>query len=150
MYYSEGAIVRDIYGSMTPSTTMIPLNPAAEVRHAAVMAALPPEDMPSIDHLVSAAMEMKPEDNEDPRLFAEYQGRILQRALEKKFAAEGRIPSDDPRQPAPYKRPVRANDPNIPIMQNTRIRSLAATERPIGGPPASALPQRHALTQKVR
>jgi hypothetical protein len=121
VYYPAGAQVEDITGEITPNEFMIPLNEAAEARMAEYLQRLPTQGTPSLDHIIQAAMELRPREGDDPRLAAEYHGRVLERAMHLKFKAEGRLPleaGDRPR--APVRMPARQGA--APIMPNTHIR----------------------------
>lgn len=128
VYYPAGTMVEDITGQITPNEHMIPLNAAAEDRMVAYLQKLPAQGTPNFDHIIQAAMEMRPREGDDPRIAAEYHGRVLQRAMELKYKAEGRLarePGDRPR--VPVKLPTKPGQ--VPIMPNTRIRQVVAEDR---------------------
>jgi hypothetical protein len=134
---------------------MIALNAAAEERYDRYMASLPGgETQPTHEQIVEAAMEIRPREGDDPRLVAEFHGKVLERALLKRFAAQGHLPRE-PGQPQQRFRPQRPQrpDPNIPIMSNVRIRQLQ-TGAEMFSPASrlmsdSSLPRRQTLTERI-
>lgn len=129
VYYPAGTRVEDLTGEIVPNEHMVPLNAAAEDRMVTYLTRLPTQGTPNLDHIIQAAMELRPREGEDPRLVADYHGRVLQRAMELKFKQEGKLapePGDRPRLPA--KLPTRPG--HVPIMPNTHIREgLAPGDR---------------------
>jgi hypothetical protein len=153
--YPPGSVFRDLYGTVIPSPSMIALNAAAEERYDRYMASLPGgETQPTHEQIVEAAMEIRPREGDDPRLVAEFHGKVLERALLKRFAAQGHLPRE-PGQPQQRVRPQRPQrpDPNIPIMSNVRIRQLQTGAEMFS--PASRLmsdtnlPRRQTLTERI-
>lgn len=121
VYYPAGAQVEDITGEICPNEFMIPLNEAAEIRMTEYLQRLPMQGTPSMDHIIEAAMTLRPRDGDDPRLAAAYHGEVLKRAMELKYRAEGRLPPEPGDRPRlPVRMPVRQGA--APIMPNTNIR----------------------------
>jgi hypothetical protein len=121
VYYPAGTQVEDVTGSIVPNEFMVPLNEAAEDRMTEYLQRLPTQGTPNLEFIIQAAMELRPREGDDPRLAAEYNARVLERAMMLKFKAEGRLapePGDRPR--LPVRMPVRQGE--TPIMPNTNIR----------------------------
>lgn len=121
VYYPAGTQVEDITGSIVPNEFMIPLNAAAEARIEEYLTRLPTYGTPSIEHIIEAAMRLRPREGDDPALAAQYHGRVLEEAMRLKFKAEGRLaPEAGDRPRVALKMPTREGD--APIMPNTHIR----------------------------
>ena len=130
VYYPAGTQVEDITGTITPNEHMVPLNAAAETRMLDYLSTLPDSGALSTEHIVQAAMEMRPREGDDPRLVAEYHGRVLQRAMEIRFEREGKLaprPGERPAPRMPLRLPTRPG--TVPVMGHTRIRNVEPDER---------------------
>jgi hypothetical protein len=152
VYYPEGAVLKDPFGTMPLNEFMYPLNEPAQIRYDAYMNSLPGGGTPSLDLIMEAAMELRPRSDDDPHATARYHAAVLERAMLKKFAQEGRIAGDPGEKMAPQKprRPHRP-DPNVPPTGGVRWRmntgaDFSPTSRVDHGP----LPAREMRTQQVR
>ena len=151
--YPPGSIIRDIYGDLPLNTEMIPCNEPAKLRLDEYLSTLPGEGQVSTELILESAFELRPKEGEDPIALAAFQAKALELALIKKFKAEGRIPPGPGERVRPDRpQPVRYSA-DIPIMTNTRIRSLqnpgdlwGAASRVDPG----RLPEHQARTQRVR
>jgi|SRR5579862_1116542 len=130
VYYPTGAQVEDITGTIVPNEHMVPLNAAAEARMMEYLSALPDSGTLPRDLLIEAAMQIRPREGDDPRLVAEYHGRVVERAMELKYMREGRI-KPGPGEKPPVRMPVRlpTKPGHVPVMANVRIREVHQEDR---------------------
>lgn len=143
VFYPAGTQIEDIDGSMVPNEQMIPLNEPARVKMERYLRSLPQMGTPNFEFIMDAAMQLRPQEGEQPLDRAAYHAGILQRAMELKARAEGRMPGLAP-EPQMPKLPVRRQ--GVPMMPNTRIKDgNAIGPRDTAG--SATLPARNARTR---
>ena len=118
IYYPAGAIFEDLTGRIIPNECMEPQNASAERNMRAYLNSLPMVGAtPPLDLIVEAAMQIRPKNGDEALTTAEFQGLLLQRALELKAQKQGLLPRDT----AAPERQLPKQMGNVPIMSNTRI-----------------------------
>jgi len=129
IYYPEGARFEDVTGGLIPPNEfMEPKNAAAERCMRAWLRTLPSaQKTPAFENIIEAAMQVRPKEGDDAQSMAEYQGKILQRALELQYQKQGILPKDMP-EPENLKSPQRIG--NVPVMANTRISGQSSFKAP--------------------
>lgn len=130
VYYPSGARFVDVTGRMIPNEQMIPLNPAAEERMGEFLSTLPhAQRTPTLENIVQSAMKMRPRDGDDPKLFAEFQSRMMREAMEMQYG----LAPGAPVPPAKIHPDLPRKRDGIPMMPNTRITGGQAYRGPAQG-----------------
>lgn len=119
--FPPGVQFRDKFGTMIPNECTMPLNGAAQRVFNAWQASLPDGgQMPSVEHVLQAAMEMRPRDGEPEKDFNDWQAAILKRAISLRNGA--------PTRQRPVLEPFRGED--VPLMSNVRIQGRDPRRNP--------------------
>ena len=106
--YPVGTQFADVTGMIIPNENMHPLNEPAKRRIQHWMDSLPVAGaQPSIEHILQAAMEMRPREGESPLSMIEFQTATIKRAMEIKYNGQSNAPR-------PATLPVRAK-PRIAV-----------------------------------
>jgi hypothetical protein len=117
-----GVQFRDKFATMIPNECMMPLNSAAQRRYREWEDSLPLRgEQPPLEHVLQAAMELRPRAGDPEIGHIEFQTAVLRRALELRGAAPRRRPVSI--------QPFRGTD--APLMSNVRINGAprAAVQR---------------------
>ena len=126
--YPEGSIFEDLTGRITPNEQMEPMNAAAERKMREYLHRLPLVGRtPTVDLIMEAAMQLRPKDGDEAMTNAEFQGMVLQRALELKYQKEGVVPPKDIQM---TERSLPKQMGNVPVMANTRVSGSSSFKQP--------------------